>query len=158
MESDKLCNIQYLGDYVEFSKNNTPIGEGGAKLIYDDGDYVIKVSRSSCKNIIQFLKELDMKNSLPGYLYEEFVGILMRKGAYPVTRQKKITSLRKNPNFSEIFKAFTQEYNYNPYRKAFIYKGIFVGDMRDSNFGLDENDKCVLIDCSILNDYEISKL
>lgn len=86
MESDKLGNIQYLGDYVEFVKNNTPIGRGLAKYVYDDGDYVIKVKQSPCKNIIKYLKELDIRNSLPGYLYEEFVGILMRKGIYPVTR------------------------------------------------------------------------
>lgn len=158
MESDKLGNIQYLGDHVEFMKEHTPIDSGLQKYVYDDGDYVLKVKKTFCKDIIKFLNELDIRNSIPGYVHEEFLGILMRKGVYPVTRQKKVTPLTNNPKASEIMDKFRKDNKIFTYKKAYFYKNIYISDLRAKNFGLDENGECVIFDCSILNEYSRSKL
>lgn len=158
MKSNILGSIYYTpSEEYQLSGDlfNKKLNEGCFHIVYDIGDYVIKVYKHGYIIPKEYQRTVDRelkRNTIECFEPMTYIGSvkhLLGDIYHPVFKQRKLQPLSYNIKYDLDFTNKMIEAGWEPQLFVFRRGNDEVSDLRKDNFALDEEGNLKLIDCEI---------
>lgn len=159
MKSNILGDIFYAGDSKVYQLQGDlfkkELQEGGYCIVFDNGDFVVKVLKDGFINQTKYQQSVDLmlkRNTIECFEPLTYIGSvkhLLGDIYHPVFKQKKLKPAPFADKYNIDFSMKLINAGWEPRLYMFRRGNYEIFDLHKNNFGIDEEGDLKLIDCEI---------